>query len=134
MMTLLLWKPGSQQLRQTPGCFCLSFPFTFAIVCLLITPFSTSGLHLNLISYQIKCQESGCSCPQMQGKELMYFLYISHVQRQFIPLSATFILPSSPSGFSPRDIFIIKFQCFYSPYFVYHMADILFIINDGSIW
>lgn len=36
---------SSQSLRHTPGFFCLWF--TVAVVCLLITPFSTSGLHLH---------------------------------------------------------------------------------------
>lgn len=36
---------SSESLRHTPGFFCLWF--TVAVVCLLITPFSTSGLHLH---------------------------------------------------------------------------------------
>lgn len=55
-----------------------------------------------------------------------------HVQRPFIYVSATYILPSLPLAFP--DDFIMKNPRLYCPYFVYYMADTLFIIKDGSIW
>lgn len=137
-MTLLLWRPGFAIIKMHPRVI-LSL---IHVLCSVSSNHTYLHIWLSSLfnSYQIKRSGPSCSVSEMQNEELRKMSFCcmfkkKKEKRKGINLLSVFILLCSLFIWLwPRDDFISKIPRLYGPHFVRHVADTLFIINDGSFW